>query len=45
MISNRAAPWLLLGGAVVSAASLCMGGPRYTGRYLYRSDAAAAYNV
>lgn len=53
---RRPAMWLGLVGTIAANlryvqptrqahSSLCLGGPRFTGRFMYRADAQAAYNV
>ncbi|KAI5452849.1 hypothetical protein NCC49_006389 [Naganishia albida] len=37
--------WILLGGTIASALSLCVGGPRFTGRHMYRAANEASYSV
>ncbi|GHJ85163.1 hypothetical protein NliqN6_1565 [Naganishia liquefaciens] len=37
--------WILLGGTIAAALSLCAGGPRFTGRHLYRANNEASYTV
>ncbi|KAG7553561.1 hypothetical protein FFLO_02993 [Filobasidium floriforme] len=39
------AEWMLLSAMIVGFLSLCVGGPRFTGRHMYRADNRAVYNV